>query len=151
MTLRCSGNDHNLVMGGSVSQRVLHFVLRLILRCQSPLFWGSVWLLLNRVSRLTILVVDFESPSLGDQAIVGPAIVQMAQMTNAMPIDMTRLGYDIRDASQYPGGPDQVKEDVGYSRHWGAIIAYPNSTSVWREALATGDASYDPQGCVGIF
>jgi len=96
-------------------------------------------------------VVDFDSPQTGNQAIVGPAIIQMAQMTNSMPIDATRLGYDIQDASQYPGGPEQAKEDVGYSRHWGAIIAYPNSTSVWREALATGDASYDPSGCVGIF
>lgn len=66
-------------------------------------------------------------------------------------MDLARLGYTIADASQYPGGPDQAKEDIGYSRHWGAIVVYPNATSVWQSALAAGDASYDPTGCVGIF
>ena len=29
------------------------------------------------------------------------------------------LGIDIRTADSYPGGVDQVKEDIGYSRYWG--------------------------------
>lgn len=55
-----------------------------------PIFWGSVWLLLNRVSYLTVLVVDFESPVLGNQALVGPAIIEMAQMTNMEPKSMSQ-------------------------------------------------------------
>lgn len=116
-----------------------------------PIFWGSTWKLLERVSYLECLVVDFESPVVGDSAIVGPALVQMAQENNAMPKSATRLGFNIKDASEYPGGPAQAIEDVGYSRQWGALIAYPNSTTVWLNALQNGDASYDPSGCVGVF
>jgi len=94
--------------------------------------------------------VDFDSAAIGNNAIVGPALIQMAEQTNSQPSTMTRLGYAIRDASDYPGGLAQVKEDIGYSRYWGAIIATENSTSAWRSALENGNADYDPSGCVAV-
>lgn len=33
------------------------------------------------------------------------------------------LGIDIRTAESYPGGVEQVKEDIGYSRYWGGKAA----------------------------
>lgn len=100
--------------------------------------------------QLTIAVVDFESPVIGSQAILGPALVRTAMETNKLPSSVPHLGFDILPASDFPNGPSQVFEHVGHSHHWGAMVVYPNSTSTWRAALENGDASYDPTGCMGL-
>lgn len=96
--------------------------------------------------RLTVAVVDFDSAQSGNNALVGPAIIQMAERTNAMNPNMPRLGYNILPASYFPGGLEDVKANVGYSNHWGAIVANANCTTQWQSALQTGDSSYDPTG-----
>ncbi|KAK9896047.1 hypothetical protein P389DRAFT_73734 [Cystobasidium minutum MCA 4210] len=115
-----------------------------------PIFWGSVWLLLRYFNQLTVTVVDFESPLLGQDAALGPLMVSMARETN-MQTMRPHLGFAITQASDYPNGPVDVKEAIGYSQYWGAIVVYPNCTSTWRTALQNGIASYDPTGCVGVF
>lgn len=125
-------------------------LITVILWIALPIFWGSNWLLLRYFNQLTIVAVDFESPQLGQNAAVGPVLTQMAQETNVQTM-RPHLGFDIRDASSYPRGVDQVKEDVGFSRYWGAIVVYPNCTSTWTSSLQNGNASYDPTGCMGVF
>lgn len=88
--------------------------------------WGSTYLFLRYFHQLTVAVVDFD----GDLA--GQAIVQAAQMTNAMPNKESQLGFDILSASQFPEGPSSVFDHVGFSNHWGALLVYPNCTSTWR-------------------
>jgi len=111
-----------------------------------PIFWGSNWLLVRFLNRLTITTVNFE----GANGLVGPVLTQLAEQTNNAPMD-PHLGIAIRTAESYPGGVDQVKEDIGYSRYWGAVVVYPNCTSTWESCVASGNTSYDPTGCIGVF
>lgn len=97
--------------------------------------------------KLTIAAVNLEGPD----GSVGPVLTQMAQQTNEQPKSIGRLGFAIEDASDYPGGIDDVRNTVGYSGRWGAIVALPNCTSAWEDALSSGDASYDPTGCLAVF
>jgi len=90
--------------------------------------------------------VNFE----GADGAVGPLITEMAAQTNVQTM-RPHLGFIIRPASDFPNGVDDVKEAVGYSHYWGAVIAYPNCTSTWQSSLAAGNASYDPTGCIGVF
>lgn len=60
------------------------------------------------------------------------------------------LGFQVQQASEYPEGALGVKDAVGLSRYWGGIIINSNCTTAWQDALQTGNASYDPTGCVGI-
>lgn len=60
----------------------LHFLKTVILWIALPIFWGSVWLLLRYFNQLTVTVVDFESPLLGEDAALGPLMVTMARETN---------------------------------------------------------------------
>lgn len=69
------------------------------------------WLLLRYFNHLGIVVVDFESEALGQGAVVGPLLRQMAtELTNSN--TEPRLGISVRNGSSYPGGVDQVRYDV---------------------------------------
>jgi len=95
---------------------------------------------------LTVVAVNFE----GQDGAVGPLLTQMAQETNAQSM-RPHLGFAIREASSYPDGVEGVKQDVGLSKYWGAVVVYPNCTSTWTSSLQTGNTSYDPTGCIGVF
>lgn len=100
----------------------------------------------RKLSKLTIAAVNLEGPD----GTVGPVLEHMARDTNNQPATIGRLGFDIQSAADYPGGFQEVKESIGYSKHWGALVALPNCTSSWNDALSSGDASYEPQGCMAI-
>jgi hypothetical protein len=104
------------------------------------------YLLLRYFNQLTVVTVNFE----GQDGAVGPLLTQMAQETNAQSM-RPHLGFAIREASSYPNGVEGVKQDVGLSNYWGAVVVYPNCTSTWTSSLQTGNTSYDPTGCIGVF
>ena len=52
------------------------------------------------------------------------------------------LGIAIRTAESYPGGVDQVKEDIGYSRYWGGKLR-PSVT--WIQADITSSRCCLPE------
>lgn len=114
-----------------------------------PIFWGSTILLEHYFYRLNIQVVDFDSAASGANALVGPPLVQSLLQINSA--STPHLTYYNASPSDFPNGPSDVMESVGYSRAWGAVVIYPNATTAWRNAVETGDASYDPTGCVGIY
>lgn len=145
--------------------------MTVILWIALPVFWGSTqvdksnsehrlvtngccpasYLLLRYFSQLTILGIDFETPLLGNQAAVGPILTQMAAQTTDSSM-RPHLGFALDvNAFDFPGGVEQVKQAVGESKYWGAIVVYPNCTSTWQSSLQTGNASYDPTGCIGVF
>lgn len=99
------------------------------------------------LSRLTISAVNLEGPD----GALGPVLEQMAQQTDSEPPNIGRLGFDIQDASAYPGGIDQVRTHIKDAHSWGAIAVLPNCTTTWQDALSNGNASYDPTGCMAIF
>lgn len=125
-------------------------LITVILWIALPIFWGSNWLLLRYFSQMTLTIVDFESPAIGaGNAAVGPLLVQMAEEMNTSPT-RPHLGFHVQQASEYPDGPQGVKDAVGFSHYWGGIVINSNCTTAWQDALQQGNASYDPTGCVGV-
>ncbi len=129
-------------------------LITIILWICLPLFFGSLYLTLPFISNLTINLVDLDSASSGSSAIVGPAFRSYAQQSNAKPISMTHLGFDIRDTSLYPNGVYDAINDVENNKCWAAVVIHANATRNWREAVegnATALEEYDPTGSVGIY
>lgn len=44
-----------------------------------------------------------------------------------------------------------MERDIATQKSWGAVVINANATTAWRNALTTGDASYDPNGAIGIY
>lgn len=112
---------------------------------------GSLYLTLQYLSNLTIYLVDLDTASSGQSAIVGPAFRAMASNSNSMSTSSAHLGYVIRDAADYPNGVYDAMREVTNKDCWGAIVVNANATSAWRAAVENGDAGYDPSGSVGVF
>lgn len=125
-------------------------LITLLLWLALPIFWGSTYLLLPFLSRLTIYVVDFDTQASGNAAIVGPAFRAMASNSNAMPSSEAHLGYVIRDAASYPNGIYDAMHEVEVQKCWGTIVINANATTAWRDAVENGVATYDPQGSVAL-
>lgn len=114
-----------------------------------PIFWGSTLLLEHYFYKLNIQIVDFDSVASGSNALVGPSVVQsLLQINQASGAHVTY--YNI-PPSNFPNGPEDVKQVVGYNEAWGAVVIYANASTAWRNSIETGNATYDPTGCVGIF
>jgi len=114
-----------------------------------PIFWGSTLLLEHYFYKLNIQVVDFDSAASGADAMVGPPLVQSLLKLNSE--SGPHLSYYNMSPSDFPNGPQDVMQSVGHNFAWGAVVIYPNATTAWRNAIETGNASYDPTGCVGIY
>lgn len=131
-------------------QLLMYFgVTTAVLWCTLPIFWGSSLTLEQYFGDLHIQVVDFDSQASGSNAIAGPYITAALRAIDRAP--GPHLTYDIVDPSRYPGGPEQVMDAVGKSGPWGAVVVHANATSAWRNAVTTGNPSYDPSGSVGVY
>jgi len=132
-------------------QSVLPFflVITVVLWICLPIFWGSTLLLEHYFYKLNIQIVDFDSSASGADALVGPSLVQSLLQINSQ--TGAHVTYYNMSPSQFPNGPQDVMQSVGHNEAWGAVVIYPNATTAWRNAIETGNSSYDPTGCVGIF
>ena len=137
-----------LLNGTSQSVGPFFLVITVVLWICLPIFWGSTLLLEHYFYRLNIQVVDFDSAANGANAMVGPSVVQSLLQINQQ--TSAHVTYYNLSTEGFPNGPDDVMTSVGYNEAWGAVIIYPNATTAWRNAVETGNASYDPTGCVGV-
>lgn len=112
------------------------------------IFWGSTYHLQTNFHRLTVHLVSLDTEP--DSFLV-PAMEQMAQEQNSMPIEMPHFTWIVRSASDYPNGLADVRHEILGQECWAAVVINANATSAWREALQTGDASYSPNGAMGIY
>lgn len=55
-------------------------------------------------------------------------------------------GWEVRPPSMFNNDPIQVRQAVYDFKAWAAIIVNPNATAMLRQAVATGNTSYDPLG-----
>ena len=55
-------------------------------------------------------------------------------------------GWEIRPPSMFNNDPMQVRQSVYNFDAWAAIIVNPNATAMLRQAVATGNTTYDPLG-----
>lgn len=115
------------------------------------IYWGVLFRVEANLRALVIHVVDFDAqvaPYDNVQPVVGPAVTKLTeQLYNAPGLS---LGFTTVPPSQFNNDPLQVREAVYRWDSWAAIIVNPNATALLQEALATGNASYDPTGAVQI-
>jgi hypothetical protein len=80
----------------------------------------------------------------GNQPFVGQTITQLVekQLSSSMPT----LGWSIRSGSEFNNDVLEVRQAIYNWDAWAAIIINPNATAMLYQAVATGNASYEPLG-----
>ncbi|WWC72650.1 uncharacterized protein I206_106614 [Kwoniella pini CBS 10737] len=113
------------------------------------IFWGSTYRLTSFLPSLTVHVIPLDTPS-STSYLNGPITEQMQTVANQPP-SIVHLGYQMQDPSNYPNGLEDVRRSVIAQDCWAAIVINANASSAWTNALNNGDASYDPNGAIGIY
>lgn len=114
------------------------------------LYWAVLFHTDKNMPNLTVHVVDFDgqvAPYDSVTPLVGPAITSAAQEMASSPTAHT-LGFTIVSPSQYAFDPIAVRQAVYDWDCWAAVIINPNATFLLQQAVAIGNASYDPTGAV---
>jgi hypothetical protein len=123
------------------------FLMAFILAILS-IYWGVFFQVENRLNHLLVYVVDMDGAApygnSGHQPFVGPTITELVQkqLSSGKPT----LGWGIRPGSEFNNDPLEVRQAVYNWDAWAAIIINPNATAMLYEAVATGNATYDPLG-----
>ena len=102
-------------------------------------------------------MVDFDSSTntalyplaSGSSALAGPPLVQELLQITSQP--GPHLTYQVKDSDRFPGGPREVMEMIGHNAFWGAVVIHQNATSLWNQAITTGNSTYDPSGSVSLY
>ncbi|KAK4689248.1 hypothetical protein P7C73_g850, partial [Tremellales sp. Uapishka_1] len=115
-----------------------------------PIFFGSTYTLESYFPNMTVHLINFDTTT-GASSVLGPAMVDMANMQMTLPRSSTHLGWQLRPASQYPNGLDSVRQDILSQASWACVTVNANATSAYLTALENGDASYNPTGAISIW
>ncbi len=153
--IRVSDPLANRVLSGLIDRIVLSqkgafiygFITLWLWVCLS-IFWGSTYKLETYFSRLTVHYVTFDTDP---NSFLNAPMLNEVQYEAALPRSIPHLGWEVHDASEYPNGLEDVKQEVYSQKCWGAVVINANATSAWRAALANGDATYDPTGSIGLY
>jgi hypothetical protein len=108
------------------------------------LFWGTFFHVHQNLGSFVVWIVDFDgvNDSSGDLPVIGPALIQ--EVEKAIQSTSPHVGYGVLPASHFNNDPIEVRRAIYDYDAWAAIVINPNATSALRQALETGDASYDP-------
>lgn len=140
-TVVCTDDASNLTV----------LILMLAILGVMSLYWGVLFSVEPNLRAIVVQVVDFDgqvAPYDNVQPIVGPAVVKMTEELFHSP--EPSLGFTTVLASQFNHDPLQVREAVYNWDSWAAIIINPNATGLLQDAVAVGNASYDPTGAVVV-
>ncbi|KAI1780357.1 MNNG and nitrosoguanidine resistance protein [Hypoxylon cercidicola] len=124
-------------------------ILSTFIICVLSLYWAVLFHVDKNMQTLTVHVVDFDgqvAPYDGVTPLVGPLVTAAAQQMFDSPAPS--LGFTIVPPEQYGFDPIAVRQAVYDWHAWAAVIVNPNATALLRQAVATGNASYDPTGAV---
>ena len=113
-----------------------------------PLFWGSTYKLQNYFHKLSVNYVTFDTDP---NSFLNNPMLQEAQYQAALSDSIPHLGWVVRNASEYPNGLADVRQEIYSQKAWATVVVNANATSAWQAALANGDSSYDPTGAVGVY
>ncbi|KAJ9605311.1 hypothetical protein H2200_009968 [Cladophialophora chaetospira] len=121
-------------------------ILFCFILCVLSLYWAVLFHVPQNLGALTVAVVNFDGtgPYAGTKPLVGPLVEQLARKQAALPA--YALGYRIESPEKYGGDPIAVREAVYKEEIWAAIIVSANATALLQQAVATGNASYEPLG-----
>ncbi|KZL73163.1 MNNG and nitrosoguanidine resistance protein [Colletotrichum tofieldiae] len=126
-------------------------ILFLFILAILSLYWAVLFRAEANLSSLTVHVVDFDgqiSPYESVQPMVGPTVVHTVQQSLDKP--GPSLGWTILPPSNFDNDPMAVRMAVYNWASWAAVIIHANATVALQEAVATGNADYDPAGSVQI-
>lgn len=121
-------------------------ILFCFILCVLSLYWAVLFRVPQNLEALTVAVVSFDStgPYAGTTPLVGPVVERLAEEQAALPA--YSLGYRIESPDKYGGDPLAVRQAVYDEKIWAAIIVSANATALLQQAVATGNANYDPLG-----
>jgi len=114
------------------------------------IYWAVLFKVEDNMSALSTIVVDFDGQSAPYQDVlplVGPAMTQAAQQIRQ---PTGTLGWEVRSPADFNYDPIAVRQYV-YDQHaWAAVIINNNATALLRQAVQTGNTSYDPMGAAQL-
>ncbi|KAL4875435.1 hypothetical protein BJY04DRAFT_202016 [Aspergillus karnatakaensis] len=114
-------------------------MLCVFILCVLSLYWAVQFNVEKNIPALKVWVVDFDD---AQDALVGPAVTDLAEKIIAA--DNGDLGYTVKPASEFNNDPIAVRQAV-YDEHcWAAIVVNADATRLLRDAVTTGNDSYDP-------
>ncbi|KAF4569428.1 hypothetical protein EYR36_009219 [Pleurotus pulmonarius] len=106
------------------------------------IYWGALWRTDRFIRNLNGWIVDFDG---GD---IGAAVVQNFLGVNGEPM---KISWEIRPASDFPNGVDDLAQAVISERCWVALSINQNATARLNAAVASLDANYDGTSAVTAF
>jgi hypothetical protein len=114
------------------------------------LYWGVLYGLTDKLSRLTVVVVSFDGQGYpaGTATVVGDAVTRAAEQQAA--ITSGALGFRVENPADYDNDPLSVRQHVYDEHAWAAVIVNANASYLLQQAVAEGNADYDPQGAMQI-
>lgn len=127
---------------------MIYGFITLLVWCFLSFFWGSIYLVENNFRNLDVYVISFDTAT--NSFLTGPIMNQATYLANLDP-SVAHLGWQIRDASLYPNGLDDVRQEILGQKAWAAIVVNANATTAWTTAVQNGDATYDPTGAIGVY
>ena len=110
------------------------------------LYWGVLFNVGENLNSIIVFVVDFETQP---DALVGPMVTQMTEAIieeNKMP----HLGFVTVPPSAYDNDHLAVREAIYQEEAFAAIVVNSNATTLLRQAVETGNSSYDPTGAIQL-
>lgn len=115
------------------------------------IYWGILFHVEANLSSLNIYVVDFDgrqAPYTDSEPLIGPMVTRMTERMLASP--QPHLGYITMDPAVFDHDPLKVRDAVFDFDAWAAIVVNPNATALLRQAVNTGNSSYDPSGACQV-
>jgi hypothetical protein len=113
------------------------------------LFWGSQYGTETNYPALKVWIVDFDGqvdPYRGSNLIVGPSVTNVAN--KILQSDGIHLGYTIKSPADFNYDTWAVRQGIYDEHAYAAVIVQPNATSLLRDAISSGNATYDPTGAI---
>jgi len=123
------------------------FILCLAVMGVLSIYWGVLYDVKEYLPNATVAVVSFEGtpgPYESYTPLVGPFVRAACQ--REMDSRPDHLGFVFIDPSEFDNDPIKVRLAVFEEEYWAAVIINANATALLQEAVATGNASYDPTG-----
>ena len=96
------------------------------------------------MSSLSVFVVDFDDDP---QPLVGPAIAQAAMEARQ---NWPSIGYAMMTPDIYDHDPMKFRQAIYENQAWAGVMINPNATTMLRQAVLQGNASYDPKGACQV-
>ncbi|KAI9826084.1 MAG: hypothetical protein M1832_000533 [Thelocarpon impressellum] len=127
-------------------------ILSVFILAVLSIYWAVQFRVNQNMPSLQVYVVDFDGKvtpyDTGQPSLVGPAITKAAEMMGKS--SQPHLGWTSVPPSMFNNDPIEVRQSIYNYDAWAAVIVNANATALLRQAIAEGNASYDPLGAAQV-